>query len=296
MQFRTPTDADVPAVRRLMRYAGCRTCDFTVGGIFMWIDYFRYRMAIWNDTLFIQGVTEDNRTIPCYSLPIGRMPLREVISMLRRHNGGGRLRLSAVPGERLPDLLALYPDAEVSELTDWADYLYEIEPMSTFAGKKLSKKRNHVNRFVSDHPEMVTEPLTVCNMADAAALLHRLASEGERTQAAALEMEYAMDVLAKMDVYAFEGILLRPSKDAEPVAFTVGEVQGDTLYVHIEKMDHAVPGSGETVSSRFCTLMHGRYPQLKYVNREDAAGDSGLKRSKEAYQPLMLLPKYNVVL
>lgn len=295
LEFRRPADSDIEPVRRLMSMAGCRTCDFTVGGIFMWIDYFKYRLCIVDDTLFVKGVTENDRTRPCYSLPVGKLPLATALEMMRS-NCGTPLVLSAVPGERLEELLRLYPDAGVTELTDWADYLYDIEAMSSFAGKKLSKKRNHVNRFRADHPDYVVEPLTQNNVADAAALLQRLDSEGERSQAAELEMRYAFDVLCRLDLYRFEGALLRPAPGAQPVAFTVGEVAGDTLYAHIEKMDHSVNGSGETISSSFCSMMRERYPALRYVNREDAAGDPGLKRAKEAYQPLMLLPKYNVVI
>ena len=57
--------------------------------------------------------------------------------------------------DRLDEIRSSINVAEVKELPDWADYLYEIEPMATFKGKKMSKKRNHVNRFYSDHPDAI---------------------------------------------------------------------------------------------------------------------------------------------
>ena len=39
-----------------------------------------------------------------------------------------------------------------------------------------------------------------------------------------------------------------------------------------------------------------RHQELRYVNREDSSGDPGLARAKEAYHPVALLRKYNVLL
>ena len=39
-----------------------RTCDFSIGGIYMWVDYFGYEYCISQDTLFIKG-NPDNEVI-----------------------------------------------------------------------------------------------------------------------------------------------------------------------------------------------------------------------------------------
>ena len=141
-------------------------CDFTIGGIYLWKDYFMYSLQIVDGTLFIKGVAEDNLEVPAFSLPVGAMPLAESLGLLREHctSNGIRPLLSAVPADRLDEIRSSINVAEVSELPDWADYLYEIEPMATFKGKKMSKKRNHVNRFYSDHPDAIFEPLTTGNI------------------------------------------------------------------------------------------------------------------------------------
>lgn len=295
LDFRTPDPALIPYIRRIMaRAASCRTCDYTVGGLYMWADYFNYETAIAGNTLFMRGVVENNRSCASYMMPVGDMPLPQALQLLHQANGPRPLIFTAVPQSMLDALLDAAPGAKAEIMDGWADYLYDINAMSTFAGKKLAKKRNHVNRFRADHPDAVAEPLTAANIPDAMTLLNRLHADDGHTQAAYLEMEYAMEVLRQMDTYDFEGLLLRTAPGAPAVAFTLGEVMGDTLHCHIEKMDHTVNGSGETVSSLFCAMMLDRHPGLAYVNREDAAGDPGLMRAKQAYQPLRLLDKYNV--
>lgn len=105
-----------------------------------------------------------------------------------------------------------------------------------------------------------------------------------------------MAVLDNWDVYSrvFEGGVLRDSA-GRMAAFTIGEVIGDTLFVHIEKIDHAVAGAGETVNKMFAARMTGTHPEVRYINREEDVGDPGLRAAKQSYHPLMLLPKFNVV-
>lgn len=298
LTFAPFTPADIPALLPILSASPSRTCDFTIGGIYLWKDYFMYSRQIVDGTLFIKGVAEDNLEVPAFSLPVGAMPLAESLGLLREHctSNGIRPLLSAAPADRLDEIRSSINVAEVSELPDWADYLYEIEPMATFKGKKMSKKRNHVNRFYSDHPDAIFEPLTTGNIPDALSFLRNHSTPSPDKSITAdydiMETAYALD---HFDDYNFEGALMR-IPDVGVVAFTAGEVIGDTLYVHIEKMDHDINGSGETMSSSFCRYMMERHQELRYVNREDSSGDPGLARAKEAYHPVALLRKYNVLL
>lgn len=296
--FRPFTGEDIPALIPMLATSPSRTCDFTVGGIYLWDGYFKYTRAIVDDTLFIKGMAENDLAKPAFSLPVGRLPLADSLELLRLHCAETGLEpfLSAVPADRLDEIADAAPVSSVSELPDWADYLYDIEPMASFAGKAMSKKRNHVNRFAADHPDAVFKPLDEADIPDALDFLARHSNiSPEKSISADYDLMKTADTLRSLSAFPFEGAILRaPGRGV--VAFTVGEVLGDTLYVHIEKMDHEVNGSGETVSSRFCAMMRERHPGLRYVNREDSSGDPGLARAKEAYRPIALLRKFNVTL
>ena len=75
----------------------------------------------------------------------------------------------------------------------------------------------------------------------------------------------------------------------EIVAFTVGEpVSEDTFVVHIEKAFAEVPGAYTMINQQFVEHECKGY---RYVNREDDAGEEGLRKAKLSYKPAMLLEK-----
>lgn len=100
-------------------------------------------------------------------------------------------------------------------------------------------------------------------------------------------------VLNNLDRYPFEGAVLSTPTDGI-VAFTIGEVLNDTLHVHIEKMNHEIPGAGETINKLFAEMMLSRHPEIIYINRQEDVGDPSLRYAKESYHPITLLNKYNV--
>ena len=44
------------------------------------------------------------------------------------------------------------------------DYLYEIETLAELKGKKYQAKRNHINRFLENHPDWHSEVISHDNM------------------------------------------------------------------------------------------------------------------------------------
>lgn len=275
--------------------ARSRTCDYTVGGIYMWISFFNYRFCIVDDTLFISGVTENHPDLPAFSLPIGRLPLGEALAMLENYCAVNEipLRFSAIPADRVGDFAALRR-WEAEPLDDWSDYLYDISALASLTGKKLSKKRNHVNRFHADNPGAHLDPLTPADTPQLISLLETWRNPDEQpTDTGQQELAMTADVLRNLSRYPFEGAVLRLA-DGCPAAFTLAEIIGDTLFVHIEKMNHTIAGAGETVNKMFAEMMMRRHPELKYANREEDCGDEGLRHAKESYHPLALLAKFNL--
>lgn len=279
----------------LQREQGCTT-DFSYGGMLMWVDFFEYSYCITGDTLFIKGKVEDNRTKTAFSLPVGSMSITDSIGLLKEYcfREGITLELSAVPEYAL-DMLRAQNPSKVEELTDWADYLYDIVPLASLTGKKMAKKRNHVNRFINLYHDWRVERLTPENVSSAFCLLDVYERENVDSEMSAVESEMTrkmLHIIGCRDTPE-EGMIL--FNGSEPCAFTIGDVKGDTLFVHIEKALRTVEGSYEMINNQFAQAMRTAYPELRYINREDDGGDEGLRRAKQSYHPVAMLRKYNVV-
>lgn len=294
LRFREITTADFGEIARYMALTESRTCDYTLGGIVLWAGYFNYRIATSADgTLYISGGREDDLSVRAYALPLGAADFAASVGCLAENADGAPLWFSAIPEDRL-HLFASLPGVEVYELgAEWSDYLYDIEPIARLDGGAMKKKRNHVNRFLADNPDAELVGLTAANAPACRRLLEALGHDGSPTGRAEFEAIGAM--LTHTEAYApfFSGAVLLAA--GRPVGFTIGETKGDTLHVHVEKADHTVAGANEALTSMFAARMLDRFPALRFINRQDDAGDPGLRVSKQSWRPLRLLPKFNVM-
>ena len=80
--------------------------------------------------------------------------------------------------------------------------------------------------------------------------------------------------------------------DGTIVAMAMGEVIGDTLFVHVEKARRDYPGAHQMIVREFARAHTGG--EVQFINREDDSGDPGLRTSKLSYQPVELLDKATV--
>ena len=151
-----------------------RTCDFSIGGIYMWVGYFGYEYAICRDTLFIKGGEEDHLQNTAFAVPVGSLDLKDSLPLLgaycRQH--GLPFILSAVPEPAAQSIAELY-GCPITELPDWGDYLYRATDLATLVGHRFNKKRNRVNKFKSTYPDFQYEAITPQNLPELIAFFDR---------------------------------------------------------------------------------------------------------------------------
>lgn len=295
-KFRPVTLEAMPRIWEILGQEKGRTTDFSYGGLLMWVNYFNYEYAIVGDTLFIKGVVENHREIPAFSLPVGRLPLGRSIEMVRDYcrREGIRTVFSAVPEYAVEEMKKAGAE-KIEELTDWADYLYDADKLATLSGKKLGKKRNHVNKFETLYPNWSLEELTPANCGEALSFMDIFDMEGDDNQSAIDERKLTREMLShtRTGLTNEYGALLKV--DGKTAGFTIGDVKGDTLFVHVEKCTREYEGSYEKINKEFVGMMRRIHPEIKYVNREDDTGDEGLRKAKRSYYPIEMLKKYNIV-
>ncbi|MBD5357967.1 MAG: DUF2156 domain-containing protein [Bacteroides sp.] len=295
-EFKKITPADMPLIWSYLSKESGRTTDFSYAGVLMWVDYFNYEYTIYKDTLFIKGVVENDVSTPAFSLPIGELPLKESVELLKEYcdNKNIRLEFSAIPEYVMGEMRKLNP-IMIEELTDWGDYLYNAEPLATLKGKKMSKKRNHVNKFNSLYTDWKAVELTSENAHEAMEFMDIFDLEGDSTDMAKAERQLSRNLISLKERgdENLKGMILYV--DGKVCAYTIGDIKGDTLFVHVEKATRNINGSYEMINYLFAKEMTEKNPEILYINREDDAGDIGLRMAKESYHPKEILKKYNVV-
>ena len=182
----------------------------------------------------------------------------------------------------------------IENFRDGYDYVYDINRLCTLSGKKLQSKRNHCNRFEQDHPDYTVQPLTaelleLCRnftlrWYEEHAHLHD-PSDYDREKVAITK---AFD---NYDTLSMDGIAL--FCDIGLVGFSMGnQVREDFFDVNYEKALAAVNGAYPMVNREFARYIRNKYPNIRFLNREDDMGIPGLRRAKESYYPDILLEKY----
>jgi len=295
-RFTPVTVESLPEINKYFRIQKYRTCDFTIGGLFMWASYFKYEYAIFNDTLFIKGVSEINASETAFSIPIGKLRFEESLPILKRYCERNNIKfiLSAVPEEAANSLNSELLFTSV-KLDNWADYLYEREALAALSGKIYNKKRNHVNKFHQTYPDYEYLRINGSNIDEVIVFFRYFNSQYEKTNPLfineAVMTEYILENYSNFD---FVGALIKINGNV--AGFTIGEIQNDTAYIHIEKADRNYNGIYEAINMKFANDIGENFPDVKYINREEDVGDEGLRKAKLSYHPVILLNKYNLVL
>ena len=288
LEFRDLQITDRPVLSALYSGAKGHGCEYSFSGLFLWG---RQQVAFVDDVpLFFSRFDEWHSYQYPFTTP-------ELIPYLRNdaHERGLIFRMFGLTAPETEALEAEYPGQfSFRPVRDSADYVYKIERLAELSGKKLQSKRNHCNRFEAAYPDYRVVELTP-------ELLPRCREFTERWYQAHIEsgaeMDYAGERIAiyrafdNFEALRLEGILLETTDGM--VAFSMGShIRPDTFDVHFEKALAEVNGAYPMVNREFARLLHGRYPELRWLNREDDMGLEGLRRAKESYYPDVLLEKF----
>ncbi len=290
---------DLNAAEQCRPYLATQTdrfCDWTPGGTYMWRTYFNSRYAITDECLILLSTYIDGQDY--YSVPLGTGDREAALTTLEAHcaTTGCRLQFSTVSPTDTQWLIQRYgKDTKISPMPIFYDYLYRYEDLATLAGRRYSAQRNHINGFIKKWTGWQYQELTPTLVPAVEDFLHALVERKQQTDRLS-PMELAdvagtMEVLRHLDALGMTGGVI--TVDGDMVGFSVGEVQRDTLYVHIEKGDIRFPGIYQLLVREYAA--HTAAPGLAYINREDDAGDEGLRRSKLAYRPCAILEKNLVI-
>lgn len=185
-------------------------------------------------------------------------------------------------------MLQAYPEMFVMPTDIAWDYVYEQEALATLRGKKLHGKRNHINKFLSAHPDYEYKKLDESHIEDCIALYDKWITEKEQSKELEDERKSVLLALRNMKALGLTGGTIYV--DGKLGAFTVGErIRDDVQLVHIEKADTDIDGLYPMINQQY--VLH-ECTDVMYINREEDMGHAGMRKAKRSYQPCYMVEKY----
>ncbi len=290
IDFKKIEISDKVWIDELLSYTDYRGAEYCFTNLFIWETVFNSRIARYKDfILFTSGEGDSTR----YLLPAGRGDLKEALQLLENdaHERGVPFTLIGIDPSVKDEVSKVYPNALFSPERGSFDYIYESEKLISLAGKKLQSKRNHLARF-RELEGWVYEEITPQNIGECIAFNKIWCKQnGGCIEDSSLKSELCAVKRAMENFFdlKLKGGLLR--LNGEVVAYTVGEpINSDTVIVHIEKAFSEIRGAYQMINREFAERIAKDYA---YINREDDAGDEGLRKAKLSYHPIFLQEKYS---
>lgn len=273
----------------IKRYGGIFS-DLTLGTRFMWGDEFNIEYAVIHDTLIMRETFSKHAS---FYYPFGK-DVEGAIAAVEEYckqTGEGTVIFGCLTDEQAAELSKRYAGAEIKSYRDWCDYIYPAGQFKTYAGKKLSGQRNHVNKFKKLYKDYQVRIITENDIPAIKDFLKEYEKENDITGFAAEEEPRVYDLLDNMKALDQFGIFV--TVGGKIVSVSVGEIVGETLFVHVEKglkeYEGVYPFTAQEFAKVFAT------DGVTKINREEDCGDLGLRVSKTQYHPSEIKPKNYVV-
>ncbi|MGN0739249.1 MAG: DUF2156 domain-containing protein [Treponema sp.] len=179
------------------------------------------------------------------------------------------------------------------------DYLYDIDSLCTLSGRKLSKKRNHINGFLQSYGDWNVQEINSSNVQEVlefAGQWYQKKSGGDSEigeESLDYERKSLVQIVPQMEKIGADGIALYV--DGKVAAFTVGMRISESVYDTVfEKADDGIKGSYNIINREFARYLKNKYASLKFINREQDLNLAGLRQAKLSYMPCRLVEKFAV--
>lgn len=182
----------------------------------------------------------------------------------------------------------------VTEQEDLKDYLYDGDAMRRLSGKKLHKKKNHLNGFKRAYEGRYEYRRLCCSdRGDVWKFLdHWREQKGEEVEEHLdYEVEGIHEILKNCSNLQVRmgGVYI----DGKLEAFTIGSYNPleNMAVIHIEKANPEIRGLYQFINQQFLVA---EFPEAELINREDDLGIEGLRKAKMSYNPVGFARKYEV--
>ena len=271
-----------------------KTCDSVFLDSFIWREYYNVRYAVSDNKAILWLMDLDGKTgsaMPICSEEDLEYYFWKLVEYFNTELKAP-LYINLADEEAVEQLgLKNMPDKfKITEQVDLKDYLYDGNAMRTLSGKKLHKKKNHLNAFKREYEY---RRLCCSDRGDVWKFLDRWREEkGEEVEE---HLDYEVrgihEILKNCSLLnvRMSGVYI----DGHLEAFTIGSYNPleQMAVIHIEKANPEIRGLYQFINQQF---LIEEFPEAVLINREDDLGLEGLRKAKLSYNPIDYARKYQV--
>ena len=296
LPFRPLSIDDKTSIQAVTLHSGRRNCNFTFANLIGWRFLFDTEVCLLPGSVIFRYLF--GHRDPAYFISSSTLPSSDIVDALRHKSSeeGCALTLIAVEDDWATQFKQHYgDDVTVEPLRNSYDYIYRRDELQQLQGKNLKAKRNHVNKFLSEHPDFQYRDLTP-DLFDSCRLLEQLWRDGtihdNPWYGNTIESEHRMieNVFTHWHQLDMHGGAI--FDDGRMIAFSFGAaVSDDTFDTCVEKADRSIDGAFNIINQQMALHLP---PQFRYINREEDMGLEGLRKSKLSYHPDTML-SYNIL-
>ncbi|MBI3808572.1 MAG: DUF2156 domain-containing protein [Nitrospirae bacterium] len=264
---------------------------------YMWNGLLAYWWMDLQGALCLFAQSPDGWFMPLPPIGAGSIdaPLFDAMGLLRRRNGDSAVsRVENVPSQLVPELERLGYRVTPKE----PDYLYRAADLAALAGDRYKSQRALCNRFEREQSfEMHSYQMS--DRQDCRALLGDWSRQKQAKGLESFGVMLLADASSAHEVLWSQASVLRVTgrivrTHGRLCAYTFGYwLTSTTFCVLLEVTDRTLPGLAQYLFRETCrtALAEG----AEYINAMDDAGLPGLRASKQAYHPALLIPNFVAV-
>lgn len=291
LDFQRPQLSQKDDYDRILFSCPPRGCEYSFANLYLW-----GRQQL----VFTHGCVAffshfNGRSV--YPYPIGPGDRRAVVEeiLLDARQRGIPCRIVSMTDDDRAELETWFPGTFLFRTDrDSFDYVYTVDDLADLKGRKFQKKRNHVNRFRAEHPGFEFQSLSCADISPAQHMVNDWYRNRMRQDPAG---DYMLESIALARAFRhYQGLQMEGAAlwdGGEILAVTMGTRMGeDTFDIHFEKAREDVEGAYAAVNCEFARYLRLKYPQVRYLNREDDVGLEGLRKAKLSYNPHHLVQKH----
>ena len=291
LEFKKVSDmSDIKKIKKYIEETDSHFSTLNLPGFLVWRNLYPREYCIVNDTLVLREYNPDGKFKSHFFMPMGR-DIPKVLDQIEEYcrKTCTELVFANLTHEEAHMLEDRYPINNIFYDRSWSDYIYLAEDMRSFAGKKFSGQRNHINKFKKFYGEHVYNEITPQNKDDVLSFLKEYA-EGKSlsTDTEKEELQRIPEIIENFEELGMVGGFV--TVDNKIIALSMGMVKSDMLFVNVEKADRSFEGAYQIMVQEFAK--HNTDDNVLYINREDDMGLPGLRTSKLQYKPIEIKHKY----